>query len=57
METKERVKTPEGNGAIKPSHSNPSLQGTQKQGFMHRLLEWIARGTEKSRIGPGACPS
>jgi hypothetical protein len=57
MEIEERVKTPEGNNAIKPSDGNFSPQGTQKQGFMHRLLEWIARGTEKSRTGPGTCPS
>jgi len=57
MEIKKRVKNPEGNSAVKPSPKDASLQGREKQGFMNRLLEWIAKGTEKSRMGPGSCPS
>jgi hypothetical protein len=29
---------------------------SEKQGFVKRFLNWIARGADKSGIGMGSCP-
>ena len=30
---------------------------SEKQGFVKRFLKWIAKGTNKSGIRQGACPT